>query len=225
MTQSVQYPAVERDGVIESLHGVDVADPYRYLEDPDAPRTRAFVDAQNDLSRPYLDGLPAREPILALTTALLTAPRRGVPWERGGRYFVVANPGELDQDQLFCAEGLDELLAAPTLLLDPNALSADGTVALTAARVSPDGVLLAYAVSEAGSDWRTIRVRDVVTRQDRPDELRYAKWIDPTWLADASGFFYWRYPAAAGGELTEAMGAGGAGAAPRRCRSRRCRSR
>jgi prolyl oligopeptidase len=208
VTQSVQYPAVERDGVIESLHGVDVADPYRYLEDPDAPRTRAFVDSQNDLSRPYLDGLPAREPILALTTALLTAPRRGVPWERGGRYFVVANPGELDQDQLFCADGLDALLAAPTLLLDPNALSADGTVALTAARVSPDGAQLAYAVSEAGSDWRTIRVRDVVTRQDRPDELRHAKWIDPTWLADASGFFYWRYPAAAGGELTEAMGAG-----------------
>src|SRR6478672_10879155 len=87
--------------------GVEVADPYRYLEDPDAARTRAFVDAQNALSRPYLEGLPAREPMLALTTALLTAPRRGVPWERGGRYFVVGNPGELDQDQLFCADGLD----------------------------------------------------------------------------------------------------------------------
>lgn len=208
MTLAARYPVVERDDLVESLHGVEVADPYRYLEDPDGPRTRAFVDAQNALSRPYLDGLPAREPLLALTTALLTAPRRGVPWERGGRYFVVANPGELDQDQLFCADGLAELLAAPTLLLDPNELSADGTVAMTAVRVSPDGALLAYAVSEAGSDWRTIRVRDVATRQDRPDELRHAKWIDPTWLPDASGFLYWRYPAAAGGELTEAMGAG-----------------
>lgn len=208
MTDGLRYPVVERDTVVESLHGIDVADPYRYLEDPDADRTRAFVDDQNALSRPYLAGLPAREPILALTTALLTAPRRGVPWERGGRYFVVANPGELDQDQLFCADGLAALLAAPTLLLDPNGLSADGTIAMTAARVSPDGALLAYAVSEAGSDWRTIRVRDVATRRDRPDELRHAKWIDPTWLPDASGFLYWRYPAAAGGELTEAMGAG-----------------
>jgi prolyl oligopeptidase len=208
VTQDLRYPHVDRDDVVESLHGVDVADPYRYLEDPDAPRTVAFVDAQNALSRPYLDGLPGREPVLELTTALLTAPRRGVPWERGGRYFVVANPGELDQDQLFCARSLDELLAAPTLLLDPNALSTDGTVAMTAARISPDGELLAYALSEAGSDWRTIRVRDVASRQDRPDELRHAKWIDPTWLPDASGFLYWRYPAAAGGELTEAMGAG-----------------
>ncbi len=208
MTQALPYPAVERDDVVESLHGIDVADPYRYLEDPDAERTRAFVAAQNALSRPYLAALPAREPMLGWTTALLTAPRRGVPWERGGRYFVVGNPGELDQDQLLCADGLDELLHAPTILLDPNVLAADGTVALTAARVSPDGELLAYAVSEAGSDWRTIRVRDVATGRDRPDELRFAKWIDPTWLPDASGFLYWRYPAAAGGELTEAMGAG-----------------
>lgn len=204
----LQYPAVDRDGVVESRYGVEVADPYRWLEDPDAERTRAFVAAQNALSRPYLERLPAREPFLALTTALLTAPRRGVPWERGGRYFVVANPGELDQDQLFWAGGLDELLTTPTLLLDPNGLSADGTVAMTAARISPDGTLLASAVSEAGSDWRTIRVREVATGRDRPDELRHAKWIDPTWLPDSSGFLYWRYPGAAGGELTEAMGAG-----------------
>lgn len=204
----MRYPAAERADLVESLHGVDVADPYRYLEDPDGERTRAFVEAQNALSRPYLAALPARRPLLELTTALLTAPRRGVPWERGGRYFVVANPGELDQDQLFCAQSLEQLLDAPTLLLDPNRLSDDGTVAMTAATVSPDGALLAYAVSEAGSDWRTIRVRDVASGRDRPDELRWAKWIDPTWLPDASGFLYWRYPPAQGGELTEAMGAG-----------------
>jgi len=208
VTDALRYPVVARDDVVESVHGVEVADPYRYLEDPDSDRTRAFVDAQNALSRPYLEGLPAREPILRIVTALLTAPRRGVPWERGGRYFVVANPGELDQDQLFCADRLDQLLAAPTLLLDPNGLSEDGTVAMTAARVSPDGALLAYAVSEAGSDWRTIRVRHVVTRRDRADELRWTKWIDPTWLPDASGFLYWRYPAPQAGDLTEAMGAG-----------------
>jgi prolyl oligopeptidase len=206
------YPPVERDDVVEVRHGVEVADPYRYLEDPDAERTRAFVDAQNAVSRPYLAALPARPALLALTTDLLTAPRRGVPWERGGRYFVVANPGELDQDQLLCADSLDELMTTPTLLLDPNVLSADGTVAMTAARVSPDGTLLAYALSEAGSDWRTIRVREVAAGADRPDELRWTKWVDPTWLPDASGFLYWRYPAPESddlaGQVTEAMGAG-----------------
>ena len=93
----------------------------------------------------------------AITTALLTAPRRGTPWERGGRYFVIANPGELDQDQLFTATSVADLFDAPTLLLDPNALSADGTTAMTAVRVSQQGRYLAYALSEAGSDWRTIR--------------------------------------------------------------------
>src|SRR5665811_72414 len=131
----------------------------RYLEDPDAERTRTFVDAQNALSGPYLASLPGTESFLRLTTALLTTPRPGVPWERGGRYFVIANPGELDQDQLLTAGSLQQLLDDPTLLLDPNGLSADGTVAMTAGRVSPRGGYVAYALSEAGSDWRTIRVR------------------------------------------------------------------
>ena len=98
---------------VEVLHGVAVADPYRYLEDPDAERTRAFVDAQNALSGPYLAALPARPPLLELTTALLTAPRRGAPWERGGRYFVIANPGELDQDQLFTADRAGRAVRPP----------------------------------------------------------------------------------------------------------------
>lgn len=211
------YPPVDRDPVVDVLHGVEIADPYRFLEDPDDDRTRAFVRAQNERSRPELAGLASGPVFRRLTTELLTAPRRGVPWERGGRYFVVANPGDLDQDQLFTADSLEELLTAPRLLLDPNALSADGTVALTAARVSPDGALLAYALSEGGSDWQSIAVRDIATGVDRPDRLVWAKWVAPTWLPDASGFLYWRYPAppATGGDaavgsaaLTEAMPAG-----------------
>ena len=132
----LHYPQTVRDDTSDILHGVTIADPYRYLEDPDSDRTREFVDAQNALSQPYLASLGAREPLLELTTALLTAPRRGVPWERGGRYFVIANPGELDQDQLFTAGSLTDLLEAPTLLVDPNVLSGDSPVALTAARVS-----------------------------------------------------------------------------------------
>jgi len=204
----LRYPEIVRDDTADVLHGVRVADPYRYLEDPDSNRTRAFVDVQNSLSEPYLKSLPATPPLLELTTALLTAPRRGAPWERGGQYFVIANPGELDQDQLLTAAGLDALYDAPRLLLDPNALSADGTTAMTATRVSPEGRFLAYALAEAGSDWRTIKVMEVSTGLDLPDELQWTKWIDPTWLPDESGFLYWRYPTPVGGEFTAAMGAG-----------------
>ena len=202
------YPPADRDDTSAVLHGVTVTDPYRYLEDPHAERTRTFVDAQNALSGPYLASLPGTESFLRLTTALLTTPRAGVPWERGGRYFVIANPGELDQDQLLTAGSLQQLLDDPTLLLDPNGLSADGTVAMTAGRVSPRGGYVAYALSEAGSDWRTIRVRRTDTGEDLPDRLDWTKWIDPTWLPDESGFLYWRYPPPASGEFTAAMGAG-----------------
>ncbi len=204
----LHYPPPDRDVTTDVLHGVVVTDPYRYLEDPDAKRTRAFVQAQNDLSRPYLAALPAAAPLLALTTALLTAPRHGVPWERGGRYFMIANPGELDQDRLMTGESLDALLQGPTVLLDPNELSSDGTVAMLAARVSPQGTYVAYALSEAGSDWRTIRVRRTATGEDLADELRWTKWVDPTWLPDESGFLYWRYPEPAAAQFTAAMGAG-----------------
>ncbi|MET0966686.1 MAG: prolyl oligopeptidase family serine peptidase [Nakamurella sp.] len=204
----ITYPTTIRDDTSDVLHGVTVADPYRYLEDPDSDRTREFVAAQNALSQPYLADLPARKALLDLTTSLLIAPRRGVPWERGGRYFVIANPGELDQDQLYTAESLAELLASPTLLVDPNTLSADGTVAMTAVRVSPGGNYLAYALAEAGSDWRTIHVLDVGSATEVSDELGWTKWVDPTWLPDESGFLYWRYEEPAGHEFTEAMDAG-----------------
>jgi len=205
---TLNYPPADRDATVDVLHGVSVADPYRYLEDADSERTRAFVQAQNDLSGPYLAALPAAAPLLALTTALLTAPRRGVPWERGGRYFVIANPGELDQDRLLTAGSLESLVEAPGVLLDPNELSADGTVAMTAARVSPKGSYVAYALAEAGSDWRTIKVRSTDDGKDLADELRWTKWVDPTWLPDESGFLYWRYPEPSGALFTEAMGAG-----------------
>ncbi len=213
-----RYPPADRDDVVERLHGITVTDPYRYLEDPDGDRTIAFVAAQNDLSEPYLTSLASRERFGELTSALVTVPRPGVPWERGGRYFVVSNPGGRDQDLLYWAESVTELAAAPRVLLDPNALSEHGTVALTAAQVSKDGSELAYSLSEAGSDWQTIRVRNVATGHDRGDVLRWCKWVAPTWLPDGASFLYWRYPEPAGAgrgsggdfaaSFSDAMGAG-----------------
>ncbi len=205
------YPAADRDDVVEVLHGVEVADPYRYLEDPDAPRTVAFVEAQNALSRPYLDALPGRAEFAARTTELLTAPRGGVPWERGGRYFLISNPGHKDHDELFVGNSLAELLDGGRILLDPNTWSADGTAALTGLRVSDDGTLVGYTRSDAGSDWRTIGVLDVASGEHLADRLQGAKWLEPTWLPDNASFLYWRYPDADVGDagaFTDATGVG-----------------
>ena len=208
---SSPYPDAVRDDIVDVLHGVSVADPYRYLEDPESPRTAAFVEAQNRLSRPYLDALPGRDAFLDRTLSLLTAPRGGVPWERGGRYFLIANPDGANQDQLFVADALAGLPGG-RLLIDPNTWSADGTSALTGLRISDDGRFAGYARSDAGSDWRTIGVVDVATGDELPDRLTGAKWLDPTWLPDNESFLYWRYPEVAetgsAGALTDATGVG-----------------
>lgn len=210
------YPAAVRDDTVDVLHGVSVADPYRYLEDPESPRTIDFVEAQNRLSRPYLDALPGRDGFLRTTLELLTASRGGVPWERGGRYFVVANPDSSDQDQVFVADTVDGLAARSDrrLLIDPNTWSTDGTSALTGLRISDDGRFAGYARSDAGSDWRTIGIVDVATGNELPDRLTGAKWLDPIWLPDNESLLYWRYPDVVdtdtdtSGALTDATGVG-----------------
>jgi prolyl oligopeptidase len=202
-------PRADRDDVVEMLHGVQVADPYRYLEDGDSDRTVAFVTAQNAVTEPYLAQLPGRAVFDDSTLALLTAPRAGVPWERGGRYFCVANPGHLDQDQVFVADDLATLLAGKgRLLLDPNAWSEDGAAALTSLSTSRTGRLAAFARADAGSDWRTVGVLDVVDGTLQPDVLEWTKWVEPTWLPDEASLLYWRYPAPPSLEDTAALGPG-----------------
>ncbi|GAA2174256.1 prolyl oligopeptidase family protein [Agrococcus versicolor] len=200
------YPAVRRDQTVDELHGRTIADPYRWLEDADSPETAAFVAAQNAFAEPILAALPARDAFRERVTALLTAPTRGCPFERGGRVFAWRNDGQ-NQDVLVVADSVDELEGG-RVLLDANALSADGTVSVTAASVSPDGQLLAYGVADGGSDWRTLRVRDVVTGADLADEIPWTKWNSPVWLPGERSFTYWAYDAPAGNGLTDEMGAG-----------------
>lgn len=198
----------ERTDVVEQLHGVRVADPYRYLEDPDDPRTQAFVAAQNELSGPALASLPAREFFAETVLGLITTPRYGAPWERGGRYFRMQNPGDLDQDLLVCAEDLETLLSAPTVLLDPNTLADDATIALNVVSTSPDGSVLAVGLSEAGSDWQSIKfVRATPDAAGAwlADELAWSKFSRPTWTPDGSGVLYWRYPPPSGQAYVQEM--------------------
>lgn len=199
------YPASPRGDHVDvyldaSGAEVRVADPYRWLEDPDSPETRAWVQAQRVLTEAHLTDLPERHAYRARIRELWDAPAEGAPWQRGGQYFRQVNPGLLNQPLL-------QVAPSPRgpwrTLLDPNALSADGTVALASTSVSPQGRLLAYGTQSAGSDWVTWRVRDVESGEDRPDILEWSKFGGAAWLPDESGFYYAAYDApASGGALT-----------------------
>ena len=184
------YPAAHLRDVVDDYHGTRVADPYRWLEDAAAPDTIAWVEAQNALVRRVVE-VPLREKVKARLTALYDFPRATAPVRRGGRCFYTFHDGTVDQPILLVQDGLD---AEPCTLLDPNTLSADGTVALTAVSVSPDGAFVAYALSHGGSDWQDIHVREVASRQDHGDVLKWAKFTNLSWTRDAAGFFYTRFP-------------------------------
>jgi prolyl oligopeptidase len=168
-------------------HGEQVPDPYRWLEATADPETAGWIAAQNEVSETFLAAVPARDSIRAQVTAMWDYPKLGVPFERGGRWFQFRNPGLDAQPVLYL---LDEPGGPARPLLDPNTLSADGTVAVSSADVSGDGSLLAYATSGGGSDWMTWRVRDVATGQDLDDVLEWSKFCRAAWRADGSGFYY-----------------------------------
>jgi prolyl oligopeptidase len=188
---AVKYPQTFRSDHVDVYHGVKVPDPYRWLENLDSPQTRQWIEAQNALAQPYLESIPARERIRKRLTELWNYERYDVPMVRGGKYFFTRNDGLQNQSVLYVTESLD---AAPRVLLDPNKLSPDATIALGEFVPSPDGKLIAYSLSDGGTDWRTWHVRDVATGVDRPDVLRFIKFRDVAWTADSQGFYYARYP-------------------------------
>lgn len=183
-------PPTRRDPVVERLHGVEVADPYRWLEDPDAPDTRAWIAAQNAATEAFLRQGPAREALRRRLEALWDFPRVGLPARRGARWFWFQNDGLQSQAVLYAGTGPYQ---GGRVLIDPNTLSADGTVSLGEARFSQDGRWVAWSTSDAGSDWRVVRVRDTTTGEDLPDTLRWVKFSEFAWTEDGLGFYYSAY--------------------------------
>ena len=190
--EPLRSPPTRRDDVVDDYFGTKVPDPYRWLEDDRSPETETWVKAQNAATRAFLDAIPERAAIRARLERLWDYERFAPPVKRGGRYFYERNAGLQNQAVLYVADGLD---APPRVLLDPNALSTDGTVALHGWAPSEDGTLLAYGVSDAGSDWITWKVRRVEDGKDLPDEVRWSKFSGAAWKHDGSGFFYARYDA------------------------------
>jgi prolyl oligopeptidase len=199
--QKLTYPDTHRSDHVDAYHGVQVADPYRWLEDPDSQQTRDWVAAQNAVTFPYLQSLPGRVALEQRLTELWDYERYGVPRQRGGRYFFTRNDGLQNQSVLYVADSLD---AEPRVLLDPNLLSEDGTVSLAGWVVSQDGRWLAYGLADGGSDWQRWKVREVATGQDLSDDLQWVKFSHTSWTEDSQGFFYSRYDAPEQGqELTD----------------------
>ncbi|MBV9440991.1 MAG: S9 family peptidase, partial [Candidatus Eremiobacteraeota bacterium] len=184
------YPAAPRLDHIDDYFGTRVPDPYRWLEDVDAPQTAAWIREQNGLTESYLSQVREREAIRARLTALWDYERWTVPEKAGDRYAYFRNTGLQNQAVLYVTRDLAE---PGRVLLDPNTFSPDGTVALSGSAFSEDGSLLAYAISSSGSDWQEWHVRDVATGADRADIVRWAKFSSAAWRRDGSGFYYSRY--------------------------------
>jgi prolyl oligopeptidase len=187
---SLSYPVTRKTNVVDDYNGTKVADPYRWLEDDNSPETKAWVEAQNKITFAYLQSIPELPVIQERLTKLWNYERYGVPVKQGGRYFFTKNDGLQNQSVLFSMPALE---SQPAVLLDPNKLSADGTVALASYAISNDGDLMAYALSTAGSDWREWRVRDVRTGQDLSDLVKWSRFSTASWTKDGKGFFYSRF--------------------------------
>jgi prolyl oligopeptidase len=187
---TLTYPKAKTVDQVDDYHGTKVADPYRGLEDTDSADTRAWVEDENKVTFHYLEQIPYRQTIHDRLKTLWNYERYGVPEQQGGRYFYQHNTGLQNQSVLLVA---DSVTAEPRLLLDPNTLSADGTVALVGHAVSDDGKLLAYGTSASGSDWMEWRVRDVDTGKDLSDLVKWVKFSGASWTKDGQGFFYSRY--------------------------------
>lgn len=186
-----EYPAARREDVVEDYHGTMVADPYRWLEDPNAPETLKWVEAQNKLTRAFLAESPVRESIRQRLTALWDYPKYSVPFKEGQRYFFSKNDGLQNQAVLYMQARLD---SEATVVLDPNKFSEDGTVALTNQVFNRDGTLLVYGTSSSGSDRQELRIRQIDRGQDYPEVIKWCKFAGIGWKHDSSGFFYNRYP-------------------------------
>ncbi|BAY40547.1 prolyl oligopeptidase [Nostoc sp. NIES-2111] len=188
--EPLNYPTPRKSEQVDDYHGTLVADPYRWLEDPDSEETKAWIEAENQITFAYLGEISVREKIQQRLTKLWDYEKYGIPFKEGENYFYFKNDGLQNQSVLYTLKSLD---GEPRVLLDPNKLSNDGTVALSGLAISDNGKLLAYGLSTSGSDWQEWKVLDVETAEDLPDHLNWIKFSGASWTNDHQGFFYSRY--------------------------------
>ncbi len=195
--ERMNYPKTQKENVSDDYHGTSVKDPYRWLENDTSAETEAWVKAQNELTFGYLSKIPFRNDIKNRLTEIWDYPKYSVPTKKGNRYFYFKNDGMQNQSVLYVQETLD---SEPEVLLDPNKLSDDGTVAFAGMDVSKDGKYLAYSIARGGSDWNEMKVMEIDGRKDLDDHLKWIKFSGMAWKDD--GFYYSRYDEPTGSELS-----------------------
>ena len=186
---SVKYPQTKKVDTVDNYFGIKIADPYRWLENDTSRATSDWVKAENAVTLDYLSKIPFREKIRERLTKIWNYPKYGVPFKEGPYYFFFKNNGLQNQSELYVRKGLD---GPANVLLDPNKLSADGTVALASMKVSHDGKYLAYSIAKSGSDWNEIFVMEIESGKMLADHLNWVKFSGIAWKGD--GFYYSRYP-------------------------------
>ncbi len=190
---NIVYPVTKTVDQIDEFHGTKVEDPYRWLEDDvrTSKDVAAWVESQNAVTFEFLKSIPQRDTIQKRMTELWNYEKIGAPFKRGGRYYFSRNDGLQNQNVLYQQETLD---SDAQVLLDPNAWSKDGTVALSGSAFSHDGRYVAYGIQDAGSDWNTWKIMEIETGKVLEDELKWVKFSGADWTPDSKGFFYARYP-------------------------------
>ena len=181
------YPEARKTDVTDNYHGTMVEDPYRWMEDPEAEETVKWVEAQNKLFHSFIENEPSREAVEKRITELWNYPKYSLPYKYGERYFFTKNDGLQNQYVLYMQESLD---GEAKVVLDPNTLSEDGTVALRAQDYSHDGKFLCYGMTQSGSDWQILKIRNVDTGEDFDEEIKWCKFTGIAWKLDNSGFYY-----------------------------------
>jgi len=205
----LSYPAPPTADQVDDYHGTRIRDPYRPLEDTDTPASRAWIQAENDLTEQVLAAVPGREAIRRRLAELWQIPRAGAPWRRGNRWFQLRNDGSQNQDVLWALEGGPE--GPGHVLLDPNRLNEEGTTTLASVATSHSGRVAACALSDAGSDWMTWTVWDVESGDEHVDRVPWAKFSSAAWTHDEAGFFYGRFASPAEAVPSDEASAGSEG--------------
>ncbi len=200
-TSSFKYPQPRKSDVTDNYFGTRIADPYRWMEDLNSPELKQWIEAENAMTSTYLDSLPLRDALKARITELYNYPRVTPPRYVGRHYFYNRNTGLQKQSVVFTRE---TLTGPETVVIDPNQLSPDGTTALSSFDPAPDSQHFAYGLSEGGSDWSTVYVREIGTGKQLSDEIKWIKFSSLAWTEDGKGFFYGRYPEPPRGKALEA---------------------
>ena len=187
----VNPPITEQDDLVETLHGVEVADPYRWLEDFTSDRAATWEQLQNDYTAQFIQQTKLKRAIKNDLEEIWDGESISTPYVQNGNTFYYYNEGEWQHSKLMMKSCITD--CAAEVLIDPNTFSEDGTFSLGGTSISPDGKLIAYAVSDGGSDWRTWYVMDIASRELLPDVIEWSKFSGAVWAKDNSGFYYQRY--------------------------------